>query len=96
MDFPPPSHPFLSHEFMSFLPPLGQAQTGLHHVWGGRDGGRCQQLPWLLAELTFLSSPCLLTTLKKPEKNGRCIPSHKPTASSPLAPGPVATCKAIY
>lgn len=47
------------------------------------SGGRCQQLPWLLAELTFfLSSPPTPKMLKKPKKNEGSIPSHKPTASS--------------
>lgn len=54
---PPPFSP------ISLLPPLGQAQTGLHQVWRGRDRGRCQQFPWLLAELTFfLPSPPSLKT----------------------------------
>lgn len=48
----------------------------------GESGGRCKQLPWLLAELTFfLSSPPTPRMLKKPEKNESSIPSHKPTGS---------------
>lgn len=48
------------------------------------SGGRCQQLPWLLAELTFfLSSPPTPKMLKKPKKNEGLIQEAAPTLSFP-------------
>lgn len=45
MDFPPPSHPFLSHEFMSFLPRLAKPRqdsimSGEGETVGGASSSR--------------------------------------------------------